>query len=148
MPNMLSSYFLCCTDTLSLLVLLITSSSGCSQMATSSRTCRATTPLSTLSLLTLMAFWCLEVLITGHTVTFSLNCLLRPQKMFVLENTLSKNLCSPCSRQWNHPHVGLENRLQLPADSCSCAAWISGQRVGHLRLHVRQLGKQTDHRRG
>lgn len=42
----------------------------------------------------------------------------------------------PHSRQWNHPPVGLEDRIQLPAHSCSCAARFPGQRVGHLRLPV------------
>ncbi|CAI5680850.1 unnamed protein product [Oreochromis niloticus] len=51
---------ICFADILLPLDLPITSSSGCSQMETSSRTCRATTPSSTLWLLTLMECWCLE----------------------------------------------------------------------------------------
>lgn len=43
---------------------------------------------------------------------------------------------SPHSRQRNHPPVGLEDRIQLPAHSCSRAARFPGQRVGHLRLRV------------
>lgn len=72
MLNILSFIISCVfTDTPLPLVLLITSNSGCSQMANSSRTYLATTPSSTLWLLTLMACWCLEVLITSCLVLFS-----------------------------------------------------------------------------
>lgn len=50
------------SDTRLPLVLLTTSNSGCFQMATLSRICRATTPSSTRSQWTPMASWCQEVL--------------------------------------------------------------------------------------
>lgn len=65
------AYFLFFTDTHLLLVLLTTSSSGCSQMATSSRTFQATMLSSTLWLLTLTACWCQEVLRSAYAVAFS-----------------------------------------------------------------------------
>lgn len=62
---------------------------------------------------------------------------------------LSSLLClSPSSRQRHHPHVGLEDGLQLPAHPRGGAARLPGQRVGHLRLPLRPLREPTDHRRG
>lgn len=53
-----------------------------------------------------------------------------------------------CSGQRDHPHVGLEDGLQLPAHPRRRAAGLPGQRVGDLRLHVRPLGEPADHRGG
>lgn len=86
------------------------------------------------------------VLVSGGIVSLSHQQKLR--NVFGFNDLYIYFNCSPFSRQWNHPHVGLEDRLQLPADSCSRAARVSGQRVGHLRLYVRPLGKQADHCRG
>lgn len=44
--------------------------------------------------------------------------------------------------------MGLADRLQLPAYPRRRAARLTGQRIGDLRLHVRQLGEQADHGRG
>lgn len=109
------------------------------------------------------------VLVSGGTTwchqdkMFKIESLLIDSQGFLLVNIDSKihvvkmnkmlqivihHFCSLHSRQWNHPHVGLEDGLQLPADSCRCTAWISGQWVGHFCLHVRQLREPADHRRG
>ena len=52
------------------------------------------------------------------------------------------------SGQRDHPHVGLEDGLQLPAHPRGRSAGLPGQRVWDLRLHVRPLGKPAHHRRG
>ena len=52
------------------------------------------------------------------------------------------------SGQRDHPHVGLEDGLQLPAHPRGRAAGLPGQRVRDLRLHVRPLGEPAHLRRG